>query len=93
MLDPELAAALPPLLPRRTSSRAEAASPGSAERARRAVRDDLFEGLLDSDSDSDEDWRADLERARKLQVGRRGQGEGPSGCLPACLHMCKDSVG
>ena len=98
MLDPELAAALPPLLPRRTPSRlgsrsgsgvdaagdqqqqdggagdmagaaATPASPGSAEK--RAAVGSLFEGLCTSDSedDSDEDWRADLEREAKLQVG------------------------
>ena len=102
MLDPELAAALPPLLPRRTPSRlgshsgssamnasaeeqqqqqeggsgsgvpdvaASPASPGSAEK--RAAASSLFEGLCtsDSDDDSDEDWRADLEREAKLQVG------------------------
>lgn len=45
------------------------ASPGSAEK--RAAVGSLFEGLCtsDSDDDSDEDWRADLEREAKLQVG------------------------
>ena len=84
MLDPELAAALPPLLPRRASSRqlgngngaaaAAAAmvptSPSSAERRRAAGS--LFDGLINSnseDDDSDEDWKADMERERKLLVG------------------------
>lgn len=82
MLDAELAAALPPLLPRRNSRGSGAqqlaggespASPPSGGR-RRAVRDDLFLGLINSDSedDSDEDWAADLEREQKLQVGGWG---------------------
>ncbi|KAL4436640.1 hypothetical protein ABPG75_003779 [Micractinium tetrahymenae] len=95
MLDAELAAALPALLPRRDSRGGGAqqqqagggggaggespASPPSSG-GRRAVRDDLFLGLINSDSedDSDEDWAADLEREQKLQASaerhRSGQG-------------------
>jgi hypothetical protein len=73
MLDPQLAAALPPLLPRRGGSRRGSAGAGPAlepsSPLRRAVHDDLFVGLINSDSEDDEDWQADLEREKKLQVG------------------------
>ncbi|KAI3426087.1 hypothetical protein D9Q98_008055 [Chlorella vulgaris] len=67
MLDAELAAQLPPLPPRRSSRFGRTAdSPVSPQR--RTVRDDLFAGLINSDSDdeSDDDWAADLEREQKL---------------------------
>jgi hypothetical protein len=96
MLDPQLAAALPPLRPRRGGSRRGSGGAGAAPEPssplRRAVHDDLFVGLINSDSEDDEDWQADLEREQKLQVGalvggwvssRVGISLPPS--LPACL--------
>jgi hypothetical protein len=77
MLDAELAAQLPPLPPRRSSRFGRTAdSPVSPQR--RTVRDDLFAGLINSDSDdeSDDDWAADLEREQKLVVRSS----------PACLR-------
>jgi hypothetical protein len=73
MLDPALAAQLPPLVLRAAVSRLARPddSPGTPQR--RAVRDDLFAGLINSDSEDeegDEDWAADLEREKKLQVAR-----------------------
>lgn len=75
---------------------ASPASPGSAEK--RAAASSLFEGLCtsDSDDDSDEDWRADLEREAKLQVGGwKGwvEGGGKDGMLEGGAAIAVQAAG